>query len=117
MSKFLLQGQYLAEDVHQLINTQGKKFIKKDVHETTTEIIERMITTSEPGKEPDIDNNRLINGVKIDQLKLLGEHIAESVWIVYCQLSEDINGNKSKAYLRALVFANFVPHRRDRAMA
>ena len=84
---------------------------------TTLEIIKRLVTTSEPGKEPDINNNRLINGVKIDQLKLLGEHIAESVWIIYCQLSENIDGNKTKAYLQALVFAKFKPHRRDKAMA
>lgn len=115
-SKFLLKGQSLAEKVHQLINTQGKKIIKKDVHKTTLEIIKRMINTSEPGREPDINNNWLINGVKINQLKLLEEHIAESVWIVYCQLLEDINGNKLKAYLRALVFAKFVPNRRDEAM-
>lgn len=117
VSGFLLRGQSLAEKVHQLINREGKKLIKEDVYKTTLEIIERLVTTSEPGKQPDIDNNRIINGVKIGQLKLLGEHIAESVWIIYCQLSENIDGNKQKAYLRALVFTKFKPHQRDKAMA
>ena len=117
VTNFLLRGQTIAELVHELINKEGKKLIKKDVRDTTLELIERMVTASSPGKEPDIDNNRHINEVKIDVIKLLGVHIAESVWIIYCQLSEDINGTKSKAYLRALVFANFVPNRRDRAMA
>ena len=119
MPKFLLLGQALAEAVHQMINTCGKKIIKKDVHKTTEEIIEQMVKASETGKAPDnMDNNWChINEVKINQLRLLGLHIFDSVWIIHCQLSEDLNGTKTKDYLHALVFTKFTPNRCDEEMA
>ena len=77
-----------------------------------------MVKVSEPGKAPDMDNNwRCINKVKIKQLRLLGLQIFDSVWIIYCQLPEYLNGTKTKDYLHALVFTIFTPNRCDEEMA